>query len=88
MFCTISNEVCQHPVISKKTGHIYERSLLEKHLNVTGKCPVTEDNMTMDDIIEVQGYQQPSQPKPPSSSSIPVLLKTLQNEVCYIYIYI
>ena len=81
MFCTISQEICEQPVISKKTGHIYEKSLLEKHLKITGKCPVTEDDMTMDDVVEVKGYQQPAQPKPPTASSIPVLLKTLQNEV-------
>lgn len=81
MFCTISNEICTHPVVSKRTGHIYEKSLLEKHLQVTGRCPVTEDEMTMDDVVDIQGYQQPAQPRPPTASSIPALLKTFQNEV-------
>ncbi len=81
MFCTITGELCTRPVISKKTGHIFEEHLIQKHLKTTGKCPVTEDPLSMDDLIAVQGYHAPTQPKVQSMSSIPGLLKAFQNQV-------
>ncbi|ETO25091.1 hypothetical protein RFI_12051, partial [Reticulomyxa filosa] len=80
MYCTISREICTHPVISKKTGHIFEKDLIGKHLKLTGKCPVTEQDMTVEDLIEVKGYEAPSRPRPPTASSIPALLRSFQNE--------
>ena len=80
MFCNISNEVCHHPVISKKTGHIFEKELLEKHLKIHKQCPITSEEMSMDDVIEIKNNKLPSQPKQISSTSIPSLLKTFQNE--------
>ena len=79
--CTISREVCRKPVISKKTGHIFEKELITKHLNSTGKCPITSQDMTTDDLIDVQGYSAPAPPRNPThSQSIPALLRTMQNE--------
>jgi len=80
MYCTISREICTHPVVSKKTGHIYEKDLVNKHLKLTGKCPVTEQDMTVEDLIEIKGYDAPSRPRPPTASSIPSLLRAFQNE--------
>eukprot|EP01084_Bolivina_argentea_P159670 278072_1 len=80
MFCTISNQSCTHPVISKKTGHIFEKSLLEKHLKIHKTCPITSEPMSIEDVIEIQNNKLPSQPKQISTSSIPSLLNTFQNE--------
>ena len=40
-FILVSGEVPQDPVISLKTGHLFERRLIEKYLAVSGKCPVS-----------------------------------------------
>ena len=40
MFCSISGNAPESPVVSKITGHVYEKSLLEKYLVAEGKvCP-------------------------------------------------
>ena len=85
MFCSISGNAPESPVVSKITGHVYEKSLLEKYLVAEGKvcppfsffsvplaagscsvpadgsrhanrtqCPVTKEEMTMDDVVDVQ----------------------------------
>jgi len=54
MFCAISGQAPEKAVVSKITGHVYEASLLEKYLVAEGKCPVTGEEMTMDDTVAVQ----------------------------------
>ena len=39
--CALSGESLVNPVVSVKSGHVFERALIEKHLNNTGQCPVT-----------------------------------------------
>lgn len=51
----VSGEAPQFPVVSKTTGHIYEKHLIESYLEENGKCPITEQNMTRDDLIPIQG---------------------------------
>ena len=80
MFCSISNEACVHPVVSKKTGHIFEKELLEKHLKIHNECPITSEPMSMEDVVEIKNNKLPSKPKQLNTTSIPLLLKTFQNE--------
>ena len=53
-FLTVSGEVPQEPVISTKTGHLYEKHIIEKHLRAEAKCPVTGVEMTEDDLMTMQ----------------------------------
>ena len=39
--CALSGESLVNPVVSIKSGHVFERALIEKHLNNTGQCPIT-----------------------------------------------
>lgn len=39
---------------------MYERRLIEKYLQEKGKCPVTEQTMSKDDLISVHGTFLPS----------------------------
>ena len=80
MFCSLSNEPCTEPVVSKKTGHIFEKALLCKHLKIHHSCPITSEPMSMDDVIDLKHSKIPSAPKQINTSSIPLLLKTFQNE--------
>jgi pre-mRNA-processing factor 19 len=36
MFCAISNTTPEHPVVSTKSGHLFERSVIEKAIEATG----------------------------------------------------
>lgn len=66
-------------MVSKKSGHIFEKRLLEKYLTAEGKCPVTGEEMTMDDVVELQAPKA-VKPRPASASSIPGILKMFQDE--------
>lgn len=39
--CAISGNLLEDPVVSKKSGHIFERSLIEKHIESMQECPIT-----------------------------------------------
>lgn len=73
----MSGEVPKNPVISKKTGHLYEKSTLLAYIKVKNACPITGDEMSELDIIEVQSNKV-VKPRLVSSTSIPSLLQTFQ----------
>ncbi|KAK8571938.1 hypothetical protein V6N13_047567 [Hibiscus sabdariffa] len=54
MNCSISGEVPEEPVVSKKSGLLYEKRLIERHIADYGKCPVTGEPLTPDDIVPVK----------------------------------
>nr|CAB3504685.1 unnamed protein product [Digitaria exilis] len=54
MICAISGEVLDEPVVSKKSGLLFERRLIERYIEDHGKCPVTKEDLTMDDIVPVK----------------------------------
>lgn len=65
LLASVSGEVPQEPVVSRLTGHLYERRLVEKHLADTqaphgqegvGTCPMTGQPMSRDaDLVALQG---------------------------------
>ncbi|EPQ32407.1 uncharacterized protein PFL1_00603 [Pseudozyma flocculosa PF-1] len=80
MFCAISGEPPKVAVVSKKSGLIYEQRLITNYINENGKDPVTGDELQLDDLIEIKSSPKTAIPRPPTHSSIPSLLTTLQNE--------
>lgn len=77
--CSISGQPPIHPVVSLKSGHVFEKSLIEKHLQVTGTCPVTGEELRREDLLDLK--TNPSiAPRPPSATSIPGLIQLFQNE--------
>mmetsp|Transcript_14412 Transcript_14412/g.35160 ORF Transcript_14412/g.35160 Transcript_14412/m.35160 type:complete len:503 (-) Transcript_14412:916-2424(-) len=79
MFCSISGTTPEEPVISAKTGHLFERSLITKALQETGECPVTSTPLTLDDLMPVKANKA-VKPKPASATSVPGMLATFHNE--------
>lgn len=51
--CSMSGQPLLHPVVSTKTGHIYEKEAIHKHLSTFPYCPITNQDMSTDDLIEV-----------------------------------
>ncbi|KAI9312014.1 WD40-repeat-containing domain protein [Dichotomocladium elegans] len=80
MFCAISGEAPEEPVISIKSGHLFEKRLIEKYIADHGKDPVTGEIMSTDDLIVVKANPETVRPRPPKLSSVPSLLSALQNE--------
>mmetsp|Transcript_13773 Transcript_13773/g.29071 ORF Transcript_13773/g.29071 Transcript_13773/m.29071 type:complete len:500 (-) Transcript_13773:187-1686(-) len=79
MFCAISGEVPKEPVVSTKTGHLFEKSLIDKYLASEDKCPVTGEELTTEDLIPLKATQT-AKPRPITATSIPGLLSHFQNE--------
>ena len=51
MFCAISGNAPEHPVVSTKSGHVFEQSVIEKYIESTGKCPVTSEPLAAEDLL-------------------------------------
>ncbi|KAL9642579.1 hypothetical protein ABK040_011144 [Willaertia magna] len=82
MYCNISGDIPQQPVVSKKSGHLFEKNLILKYLEqYNNKCPVTGQDLSPEDLIDVISKKS-STPKPSTTNhiSIPQLLSSLQNE--------
>ncbi|KAJ1991544.1 hypothetical protein H4R33_001302 [Dimargaris cristalligena] len=80
MLCAISGEVPEVPVVSTKTGHIFEKRLILKYIAENGTCPVTGAELAEGDLVEIQQGNPTGRPKIPSMTSIPALLSTFQDE--------
>jgi pre-mRNA-processing factor 19 len=79
MICAISGEVPEEPVLSKKSGLLFERRLIERYIEDHGKCPVTRDDLAMDDLVTVK-TDKIVKPRPLQAASVPGLLGMFQNE--------
>ncbi|CAN4091062.1 unnamed protein product [Withania somnifera] len=79
MNCSISGEVPEDPVVSKKSGLLFEKRLVERHISDYGKCPVTGEPLTLDDIIPVKTGKI-VKPRPVQAASIPGMLGMFQIE--------
>lgn len=71
MMCAISGRVPNVPVVSKTSGLMFEKELIEKHILNHGKCPITGDSLTVDDIIVMITTSEEVQN---SSSAAPALI--------------
>ncbi|KAK0531760.1 hypothetical protein OC835_003556 [Tilletia horrida] len=80
MFCAISGEPPQEPVINKKTGQLYERRLILKYIADNQTDPITGQPLEEEDLVELKASPKTAAPRPPSLSSVPALLVSLQNE--------
>jgi len=80
MICAISGETPEEPVISKKSGHVFEKRVIEKYLRENdGKDPITHEAMSSEDLLPIK-VNKAVKPRPPTATSIPGLLHTFQNE--------
>ncbi|TIC10775.1 WD40 repeat-like protein, partial [Wallemia mellicola] len=80
MFCAISGEPPQEAVVSVKSGHLFEKRLIEKYINENGKDPISGEQLAVDDLVSVKSEPKNVAPRPPSLTSVPTLLSTLQSE--------
>jgi len=77
--CALSNESPEHPVVSPVSGQVFEKRLIEKYIQENGVDPSNQQPLTLEDLIELKASPL-VKPKPPSATSIPAILKTLQDE--------
>ncbi|RAH65746.1 WD repeat PRP19 family protein [Aspergillus aculeatinus CBS 121060] len=79
MLCAISGEAPQVPVVSPKSGSVFEKRLIEAYIAENGKDPVNGEELAADELIEVKS-QRVVRPRPPTLTSIPSLLSVFQEE--------
>ncbi|OAG02753.1 Prp19-domain-containing protein [Paraphaeosphaeria sporulosa] len=79
MLCAISGEAPQAPVASRKSGNVFEKRLIEAHITEHHTDPVTGEDLSVEDLIELKSPRIVT-PRPPNLTSIPSLLSAFQNE--------
>lgn len=67
------------PVISSKSGTVYERRLIEAYIGEHASEPTTGTSLSVDELIAVRPSQS-ARPRAPELTSIPSLLVTFQQE--------
>lgn len=79
MFCAISGSAPEKPVISIKSGHLFEQSVIEKYIDSTGKCPVTGAPLEPSDLLPLK-VSATVKPRSQAAASVPGMLTLFQNE--------
>lgn len=75
----VSGVVPEEPVFCTKSGHVYEKRLVFKHVSTTGTEPTTGEPCTQDDFVLVKASSI-AKPRPVAVNSVNGLLGALQNE--------
>ncbi|PHH69233.1 hypothetical protein CDD82_7902 [Ophiocordyceps australis] len=79
MLCAISGEAPQEPVVSKKSGIVYEKRLIQQYIGEHGTEPGSGDALVAEDLLPIKSAAI-VRPRPPTLTSIPALLATFQTE--------
>ncbi|KAJ8371689.1 hypothetical protein AAFF_G00302980, partial [Aldrovandia affinis] len=79
LVCGISSEVPEHPCVSPVSNQVFERRLIEKYIAENGADPITGQPLSEEQLIDIK-VSHPIRPKAPSATSIPAILKALQDE--------
>lgn len=70
MYCSISGTIPSEPVVSTKSGHLYDRAIIEKLLSANGnKCPETGESLAKDELLPIKTTGHVA-PMPPEKSSV------------------
>lgn len=77
--CALSNETPEQPVVSPVSGSVFERRLIAKYVREHGTDPVNGQPLTEEMLVDLK-VAPLAKPRPPSATSIPALLKALQDE--------
>lgn len=75
--CSLSNSPLVQPVVSLKTGHLFEKYLILKYISVYGKCPHTDVELTEKDLLDVRDADTTIQK---GQQSIPSLVEKVSKE--------
>lgn len=54
VYILVSGEPPQEPVVSKKSGQVYEKRLILKYIADYGKDPITGEDTKEDDLLEIK----------------------------------
>lgn len=69
---------CNEPT-NTRLGNVFERRLIEAYIQENGRDPVTGEELSVEDLIDLK-TSRVVKPRPPTLTSIPSLLSVFQNE--------
>lgn len=55
--CSLSKKEIKIPVISLKTGHVFDKETIEEHIKKTGQCPITGKSLSISDIKNINAIK-------------------------------
>lgn len=55
LVCSISHQSPIKPVVARTTGLIFERSVVEKYIELNETCPITHTPLTLSDLTPISG---------------------------------
>lgn len=76
--CSLTGNLIEEPVVSRLTGHVFEKNIIEKYISNFGKCPISQNPMTENDIIKLN-TQKFQIPKTIKENSVGGLFSDLQD---------
>jgi len=80
MFCSISGEAPEEPVLCSKSGRIYDKHNILKYMESNeNKDPFSLEAIQPEDLIPIK-VEKNIRPRPTTATSIPGLLHLFQNE--------
>jgi len=78
--CSLSGQEVEDPVVSRATGHVFERQLIEKYLAANDRrCPITGQVLAADDLLSLK-VTRSVRPRPATATSIPSMIQLFQSE--------
>jgi pre-mRNA-processing factor 19 len=88
LICSICHEVPEEPVLSPVSGRVFERRLVTKWVQDNGTDPVSGEPLSVEQLVTINADPL-VKPRPPSATSIPAILKLLQDEwdACMLHSY-
>ena len=55
LYCLVSHEVPEHPVVSPSSGNIFERNLIVKYIEDHGVDPINGEALSVEQLIPLKG---------------------------------
>jgi len=78
--CAMTGKILEFPLISSKTGLVFEKESILSHIEKTGQCPITGQEITKDDLVEVKISDNLEIKPRPDFGNIPDILNRVQSE--------
>jgi pre-mRNA-processing factor 19 len=78
--CALTGKILEHPLVSRKTGDVFEKESILSHVDQTGQCPITGQEMTRDDLVEVKISDNLEIKPRPEFGNVPHVLNRIQSE--------
>ena len=76
LVCSLSGAPLTNPVVSSKTGHLYEKSTILHYLSVYGSCPHTGVQLDRRDLVDLAHTNTTVLP---SQQNVPSMIEKLSS---------